>query len=71
MKIKDFKEIIDKAFEYNPDGDIEIHYAKKAYELGSISQSGVLGNLYIQIGEVKFDEDWYENYREKNKKKQS
>ncbi len=67
MKIKDFKEIIDKAFEYNSNGNIEIHYGKKVYELGRISQSGVLGDLFIQIGEVKFDEDWYENYREKNK----
>lgn len=55
MKIKDLKSIIDQANDYNPEGRIEIAFKKKTYDLAKVSQSGVLGDLYIEIGEVIYD----------------
>lgn len=70
MKISEFKSIIDKANEYNPNGEVEIHYAKKAYKLGRISQSGILGNLYIEVGDLVFDEEyWGKEYEKRYGKK--
>jgi hypothetical protein len=57
MKIHELKKIVDEACEYAPNGEIEIFFKKKTYELGRISQSGILGRLFIEVGAVVFDEN--------------
>lgn len=57
MKISDLKKIIDEAYKYAPEAGIEVAFKRKTYELARISQSGILGSLYIEVGEVIWDED--------------
>ena len=38
-----------------PNARVEICFGKKTYELARVSQSGVVGWLYIEVGDVIFD----------------
>ncbi len=58
LKLKQLKEIIDKAVEYagDCDPDVEVWVGdKKAYRIGSIGQFGVIPDLTIHVGEKIFD----------------
>ena len=56
MTIEELKSVVDHAYENAPNARVEICFGKKTYEIARISQSGVVGWLYIEVGEVIFDE---------------
>lgn len=58
LKLKQLKDIIDKAVEYagDFDPDVEIWIGdKKGYYIGSIGQFGFIPDLTIHVGEKFYD----------------
>lgn len=58
LKLKQLKEIIDKAVEYagECDPDVEIWVGdKRGYYIGSIGQFGVIPDVTIHVGEKFYD----------------
>jgi len=58
MKLKAFKDIIDKAYEYAGHTaehvNIEVSFKKTIYEIRQVSQMNVVPTVYIEIGEKVF-----------------
>lgn len=59
MKLKELKDMIDKAVEYagdcNPDVEIWVG-EKKAYKIGRVGQFGVVPYVTIHVGEKIYDD---------------
>ena len=60
LKIRELKSILDKAVENLGDNEkcdpeIEVYFKKSAYAIEQVTQSGVLGTLYVVIGEKVYD----------------
>ena len=65
MKLKQLKTVIDQCVDYAGDCDPEVEIwigDKKAYNIGRISQFGVLPNVIISVGEKLYDSEAEKHY---------